>query len=382
MKILLIYGKGTNELLDRKSALGSYIFCLCSLLIESGNEVMVNGISFCSLNKQTQKQVSIHSAIWKKFIPQFLKEVKRNKAIRTVHKSILQQCENMNRPDVILEFYTFSSSIGTILQKKWNSKLISVFDSPVLEEYEYFNGRKRMGRNKILNIQNESLKLSDRIVVYSNAVKNYVSNITGNHINIFVHQNVDFSRFKFFPIRNNSNPIRIGFIGSFLKWHRVDLLINAFDFIVSKGINAELYLIGNGVEFLSIKNSINFSSFKNKIHMTGFLDGEKLDEIKNSLEIGVMPGSNWYGAPNKIFEYGAAGLAVVAPNTPTIIDLFQGNEVLFFEGNNQTALNENLYLICQDENLRKQKKELLQKFINSNYSELNTKSFYSRLITF
>lgn len=383
LDILIIYGKGTNELLNRQSALGSYIFCLANLLQQEKYIIYINETEFSKIQSKsfTNQVKSLSSGNLRKLIPRFIKNLVRDKNLFKQHKSSLKKIMNLANVDTVIEFYTYGSELGMRASKKFNCPLLTVFDSPVLEEFIFFNGKKIIGNKRILRNQNNTLNASTKIVVYSAAVKSYVEKIIGLKNNILIHQNVDFTRFDFIEPRKIDEEINVGFIGSFLKWHRVDLLIRVFEKLIEDGIDSKLWLVGDGMEFGQIQELVNQSKCKNKIMMTGFCDGEKLIEIKNKLHIGVMPGSNWYGAPNKIFEYGAAGLAVVAPSTPTIQDLF-GAEIILFEWNNEELAYQALYRLCKNHNLLYEYQFKLQQKIKEEYSIDETLRFYKNLIEF
>ena len=102
---------------------------------------------------------------------------------------------------------------------------------------------------------------------------------------------------------------------------------------------------------------------------------------KKQIDIGVMPSSNWYGAPNKIFEYGAAKIAVVAPSTPTIVDLFENNkDLILFENESFDSLYNSLLKLVENQELLNTLAENLQNKIKSKYSKENTFNFYDNLI--
>jgi len=212
-------------------------------------------------------------------------------------------------------------------------------------------------------------------------VKKYVWEKIGMHTTIQLHQNIDFTRFDFIHEKRLEQTINIGFIGSFLKWHRVDLLLKTFSRLKDEHYNIKLYLLGMGEEYASIKEKWSASKYKEDIFLPGFVDGEELLKLKKRIHVGVMPGSNWYGAPNKIFEYGAAHMAVIAPNTPTINDLFiDKKEVCLFENNSENGLYEGLKKLCDNVELISVLAENLHQKICINYSKTNTFEFYNRLI--
>lgn len=382
-RVLFIFANGESEVMNRKSALGSYIFCLATLLNEHDFDVRINTTPVNDIHISESAPLTNTSRFGiGKFVPKFIKGMIRDNILFRRNHALLSRIKNAGFvPDIVIEFYSYGSDIGLECSVYYHRPLFVVFDAPVLEEYRYFYGRKVINRSKILSNQNNTLKASSVVNVYSDSVKKYVEQHVGADKQITIHQNVDFSRFEFISSKPFCENMTIGFIGSFLKWHRVDLLLKAYEVIRSKGINCDLLLVGSGMEENAIKNMVDSHPYKKEIRLTGYLDGNELTMEKSKMHIGVMPGSNWYGAPNKIFEYGIAGMAVVAPNTPTIYDIFGSNkDVLLFEQNNVEELSKSLIKLLTDENFYIGMANGLQEKINQYYSAENTLNYYTGII--
>lgn len=347
-------------------------------------DIFVNGIAFSRLKEQppgsnAPQQTGISK--FKRFIPAVLKDLIKDIQVLKKIKRTGEDIIASGKYDAVLEFYTYASDIGYRISSLQKIPLLLVYDSPVLEEYIFFYGNKWFFKKNILKRELKTLLASNSITVYSNAVKAYLNKLTGKQPNISIHQNVDFTRFDFIEKQFNTSSIKIGFIGSFLKWHRIDLLIEAFTKLKKENYQVELFLVGYGMEYDMVKSMVAQSPYKSQIHVTGFMDGKQLVDIKKQLHIGVMPGSNWYGAPNKIFEYGAAKMAVVAPNTPTIVDLFEDEkEILIFKQDDVNQLYSKLKMLCDDVVKMEELAKTLQQKIKNKYSEKNTLEFYKNQI--
>jgi glycosyltransferase involved in cell wall biosynthesis len=385
-KILLVYAKGSAELLNRQSALGSYVFCLCELLESAGMKIWVNGEAFEKLKSSAispnNKNTLPVTSGFKKYIPLFIKNVLKDLLVFKNIKQVVKQINIAEHYDCVLEFYTYGSNVGLTIANELKRNLIVVYDSPVMEEYAFFQGPNYLFENKIVKREEKTLRHASHIVCYSNPVKEYLKKRISEKLPVFIHQNVDFTRFDFIEHKPEKQIIHIGFIGSFLKWHNVELLLKTFTQLKQKEYPVQLYLLGMGAEFNRIQELVNSNKFKKDIIIPGFVDGSALLDFKKLIHIGVMPGSNWYGAPNKIFEYGAANMAVIAPDTPTIKDLFvDKEEVYLFENNSEIALYNALKQLCDDPGLIARLAENLHQKIRTNYSKTNTFDFYNWLIT-
>lgn len=386
IKINIVYLKNIDEVLNRKSALGSYIFCLAGLLNDKCS-VYINNVPFKDLTQYETNKISIapKKRWFVKLIPSFLKQhLKLQRLFQTnesnLHKLINQ---NVSACDFVLEYYTLGSDAGMQMAKKSGAKLILVYDAPVEEEYRFFNGSiPNKYLKKIRANENNSLKNAYKVVCYSNAVKQFLMlKFKLDEKMVFIHQNVDFSRFTFYNSNKNYEVINICFIGSFLKWHHVDFLIKAVKHVVKHTTQIKVFLIGEGQLLHECRKLVQELKLQDYVVFTGYLDGNELESYKQIMNLGVMPGSNWYGAPNKIFEYGAAGMAVLAPNTPTIVDIFeQTNGIKYF--NNEDYAD---FEIKFEEAVLELKSGLsnsavrLNDFVRSNYNAEKTTSFYTLL---
>jgi glycosyltransferase involved in cell wall biosynthesis len=383
-RILLVYTKNTGGTVNRKAALDSYIYCLAGLLTEKGKHtVYLNGTSYEEIRETNVNQASAagNGSFLKKILPPSMKRILKDVLLLKAIDSLFKKLDTGTAYDLIIEFYSYASDVGYRLSKKRNIPLYIVYDAPVLDEYMLFNGTTPFFESKISSREKQTLLTAKTTVVYSNAVKQYIEKKINKPLAAAIHQNVDFSRFDLIDDKSFSGTITIGFIGSFLKWHNVDLLLEAFTKLMKEGYNLNLYLLGTGEEFEFIQQKVEQNSYKSRITMPGFVDGDVLLAFKKQIHIGVMPGSNWYGAPNKIFEYGASRMAVVAPDTPTIADLFADKqEVLLFELDSAKGLYDQLKQLVSNVELIRLLADNLQQKIKANHSKSNTFDFYNRLI--
>lgn len=383
-RILIIYTKSTSEIFNRQSALGSYIFCLAGLLCDNGFEVTINDLPFDKQLKQKNQALTsstVSGSFIKKLIPSFVKEgIKDVKLFRWMDL-FYEKIDTGKEFDKVLEFYTYGSDVGYRLSQKYKKPLVLIYDNPVLEEHSFFHGGQLFFRRKIEAREQLTILNAESLVIYSNPVKEYLETKYHTKLNAFIHQNVDFTRFDFIPPKMYENTINIGFLGSFLKWHRVDILLNVFARLKKEGHAIRLFLIGNGMEYDNIYQKMETLNLHKDIEMPGFTDGKELLAYKEKLHIGIMPGSNWYGAPNKIFEYGAANLAVIAPDTPTIKDIFIDNEeLLFFKQDDEDDMYLKLKRYLVDRDLLSKCATALQNKIRANYSKNITFAFYKNLL--
>lgn len=154
-------------------------------------------------------------------------------------------------------------------------------------------------------------------------------------------------------INVNGNKI-IGFVGGFYPWHGLDFLIDCFARLKKEIPDVCLLLIGDGpVKAELIKKVANLGLKKDVL----FVGSVKHDDLANYIDLfdlAVVPDSNEYGSPMKIYEYMAMGKPVVAPRLGPLEDgIESGKEGILFTQKSSDEFLSALRTIILDESLRK-----------------------------
>ncbi|MBK9590974.1 MAG: glycosyltransferase family 4 protein [Crocinitomicaceae bacterium] len=242
-----------------------------------------------------------------------------------------QIINSYSKPDLILEFLSVGSEVGVKLKNYYKVPLVIVYDAPLHEQFIEMNGIVPFGVDRIDKREKEMVETADVIIAYAQCVKEHILDKFHPTGEIYLLPCITWKQ----NIALNANkPQLIGFIGSFLSWHKVDLLVDAFIEIADEFPTARLVLLGYGQEWNRINEKVLASTCLDRIEMPGFVSEEQLLRYKETMMIGVMPGSNWYGSPLKLFEYAQSSIAIIAPETPAVVDLFSKEEVLFIDRNN------------------------------------------------
>ena len=170
---------------------------------------------------------------------------------------------------------------------------------------------------------------ASRIVVVSPHLKRKI--IEEHHIpedKILVHPNAVCASLleekpdpgPFIEKYNLEGKLNIGFVGWFVEWHRLDLLLKAISELVkdNNGLKPNLLLIGDGPlkgELLSLAGKLGIQEH---LTYTGAMDHTEIPAIIRAIDIAVIPHSNEFRSPIKLFEYMAQARPVVAPSSEPI----------------------------------------------------------------
>jgi glycosyltransferase involved in cell wall biosynthesis len=141
----------------------------------------------------------------------------------------------------------------------------------------------------------------------------------------------------------------IGFVGGFYPWHGLPLLVEAFARLVDQFDDLLLLLIGDGPERTTVEHLVAERGLTDRVILTGKVDHEGLPAHLATFHVGVMPDSNAYGSPMKIFEYMAMAKPVVVPDYAPLLDaVTDGVEGRVFRRGDVDSLTEALTDILAD----------------------------------
>src|SRR5262249_31727739 len=105
----------------------------------------------------------------------------------------------------------------------------------------------------------------------------------------------------------------IGFVGRFATWHGMDLLAAVIPPVLEKHPEAAFLLVGDGRERPAVEQAVAAAGFAGRVRFTGEVPHAEVAGYLAAMDVGVMPHSNPFGSPVKIFEYMAMGVVPVGP---------------------------------------------------------------------
>jgi glycosyltransferase involved in cell wall biosynthesis len=145
----------------------------------------------------------------------------------------------------------------------------------------------------------------------------------------------------------------IGFAGWFVPWHRLDALVAQFAVLAKDDANLRLMLVGDGPLREALEKQAAAARINDQVIFTHSVPHTEMPEYLAAMDICVIPHSNAYRSPIKLFEYMAVGRPVVAPRTePIALILRHGENGLLFEPENDENLRGQLRILICDLSLR------------------------------
>jgi glycosyltransferase involved in cell wall biosynthesis len=131
----------------------------------------------------------------------------------------------------------------------------------------------------------------------------------------------------------------VSFVGSFQFWHGIDGLVASFPQVLAAYPTARLVLVGDGPARSMIEEKIKEMDLGASVTITGLVPQAKIPEILSAVDVAVVPYPKlpkelWF-SPLKLYEYMAAGKAIVASRSGQIGEVLEDgyNGILFEPGN-------------------------------------------------
>ncbi|MBI4846002.1 MAG: glycosyltransferase family 4 protein [Candidatus Omnitrophica bacterium] len=263
--------------------------------------------------------------------------------------------------DFIYERYAFLNLAGTAIA--------GIFKKPLFLEVNFTTKTevypKRSGFFSFLEkmFENNAFRRAALIIVISDELKESIACggiekgkiiVLPNAVNLEQFKNFEKSKKVMAELNLDEKEKIVGFVGSFYPWHGLDFLLDAFKMVLKDMKNVKLLLLGDGQMAEHLKARVEKEDMNGAVIFTGRVGQDFLQDYMSLFDIGVMPDSNDYGSPMKIFEYMAMKKPIVAPRLAPIVSVLEhGREGLLFEKKNIEEFKAALKKLLDDEVLCK-----------------------------
>lgn len=314
-----------------------------------------------AVDARTAISVGVYRNLVRRFLPRFVAMRLRDSA-RIQHgkkyAERLIQIALEHKPDLVLETHVALSLAGKIASERLGVPLVLDDCSPVWEEEQMYGiGLK----SRAANIHSEVTSHARLVVAVNETMRGHllrggllphsVITIPNGFDDSIFYPGIDGSGYrKKYQIPDEA--VVIVFVGSFQPYHRVDLLLKACREMKEKSM-VYFLLVGDGGALPESRSLTVRLGLSDRVRFAGHVAYPDVPFHIAAGDIAVMPATNDYGNPMKIYEYMAMGKAVVAPNQPTITEVAShGKDSFLFDAENVLSLSVALDLLVRDKALR------------------------------
>ncbi|MCP5151181.1 MAG: glycosyltransferase family 4 protein [Chromatiales bacterium] len=292
----------------------------------------------------------------------------RYRAIAAAIESRLVTLHREAGLDFVYERYSLWSAAAVRAGAALGVPTVLEVNAPLVEEQRAY--RRLADEAGARAIEAEVLGGASLVVTVSDEVAAYVRSRGAEASRVVVLPNgVDVERFAGIAARglpaDEGQPLTIGFVGSLKPWHGLEVLLGSFRRLIAEGVDARLLIVGDGPLRQYVEGFAHGAELADRIEVTGWVAHGALPATLGRVDVAVAPypaDGGFYFSPLKVFEYLAAGRAIVASDLGQIPRVLRGGECgqLVAPGD-EAALAAALHALADDPARRRRLGELARR---------------------
>ncbi len=212
-----------------------------------------------------------------------------------------------------------SSLIAAKLAKRYKKPFVLTQHNTFIEYNNRWNTVERLNDQAV---GKQVLKEAQKIIVVSNATRDYVLKLGADPEKVAVIRNgVDLERFKPNAQRREETRSKLGIqpdqtvvltVRRLVYKNGIDTLIDAARIAVEKNPKLIFLAAGDGPDFTDIKARVAHFGISRNFKVAGFVPDENLPAYYDAADFFVLPSKSGEGLPLVVLESMASGLPLVA----------------------------------------------------------------------
>jgi glycosyltransferase involved in cell wall biosynthesis len=235
------------------------------------------------------------------------------------------------QPDLIYERYNLYYLAGALLSRRWGLPLYLEVNAPIAEERARYSGLRL--RRLARALERWVWRSATRVLTVTHVLGRMVSaaGVEPGRIEV-IPNGIDPRRFAALPARPaGDQPLVLGFVGFVRSWHGLDAVISAMA-ADEASATLRLVVVGDGPARPELESLTATLGIGDRVSFTGLAARDAVPELVAGFDIALQPKVVAYASPLKVFEYMAAGRAIVAPDQPNIREILtDGETALLFD---------------------------------------------------
>ena len=272
----------------------------------------------------------------------------------------LSRAIRRDRPDCIYERYSLNTVAGVIAARRFGIPLLLEVNSPLVDEKQRHGTLvfHRLARR----LERFVLTRADRTLAVTGVLKRMLTHSGVSEHRVRVIQNgVDPDGFSAAAAKRAAvraelgvgPQVLIGAVGFFREWHGIDQLLGAVAAEVPVRNGSRVLLVGNGPALPALEACARSLGLARRVTFKGAVPHDEVPALVSAMDVVLIPRAVDYASPLKLFEYMAAGKAIVAPRQPNLEEVLTDNvDALFFEPGDEHSLRSALARVVGDPELR------------------------------
>ncbi|ROP58164.1 glycosyltransferase involved in cell wall biosynthesis [Enterobacter sp. BIGb0383] len=278
----------------------------------------------------------------------------RARAALAANPTLISQLNDAGPFDLVYERYSLWSHAGMTYSREAGCRSVLEVNAPLIDEQRTW--RELPFETEAEEVLRQALAAAGTIIAVSPGVKAWLDGYpqTGGRTHV-VANGVNLQRFSGLARHEGTIPT-VGFLGTLKPWHGVQTLTAAFALLHQRGRRVRLSIVGDGPEYATIHRWLEERGLLAATHFAGAVPPDAVPALLAEMDIGVAPYpqmTGFYFSPLKIYEYMAAGAAVIASHTGHLAEVVSDERTgLLVPPDNPQALCEAIERLLDDDALR------------------------------
>jgi glycosyltransferase involved in cell wall biosynthesis len=257
------------------------------------------------------------------------------------------------QPDVIYERANLFHLAGTVVAARRRIPLLLEVNAPLAEERGRFGNLAL--RRTAAALERLAWRRASRVLPVTEVLADKIraAGVPDERITV-VPNGIHPEEFPAMAARpaDAEGPLVLGFVGFVRDWHGLDHVVRAMAAYRGQHPLA-LKVVGDGPARPGLEKLAAELGIAGRVTFTGLAARDAVPGLISGFDIALQPASVAYASPLKVFEYMAAGRAIVAPDQPNLREVLRhGETALLFDPGSPEAMWQAVLRLAEDATLR------------------------------
>ncbi len=328
---------------------GVHLDALVSALREDGHDVRVVGPAlFAKAGLGGESRL----VAWvRRVLPRFAVELLELGYSIPCHLRLARAAREF-QPDALYERYNLFYLAGALLARRRGLPFLVEVNAPLAEERSRFSGLtlRRLARWSEAFVW----RRADHVLPVTAVLARHVADagVEQDRIEV-IHNGIDLAHFPPpAPRAEAAQVVTLGFVGFVRSWHGLDSVVRAIAEWRGEP-RLELLVVGEGPARPDLEALAAELGVSERVRFTGLAPRSEIPALIAQFDVALQPASVPYASPLKVFEYMAAGRAIVAPDQPNLREILEdGRTALLFDPGDPEGLRRTVLRLATDADLR------------------------------
>ncbi len=269
------------------------------------------------------------------------------------------------QPDVLFSRHDYGNYANLLLAKMLGIPLVVEVDCPPTHEWCHFYAQDALKFGDFsLKVELDYLKKADAVITQSTELSRY-----------YIEKGVSADKITMIPNAADTNKIKpsqadeelvrrfglkgkivVGWVGAGHAWTGIDVLIDAVYQVMPHFPDVYFMMIGTEKNMRFFREKFAKSDFADRIVLTGYVHNSEIPRYLSCMDIAIAPYPQldfFYASSMKLFEYMAAGKAIVATRIGQLAEVItEGENGFLYNADDAQELSGKIKYLIEEKSLR------------------------------